>query len=180
LLQTLTSAVLDALKTLKFLNVVRVDGARVCHSTFKTISTNRWSLVDLGLSKCMGLQDFDITWLITGCADLKVLNLSCCDSVTDAAIAAIAGSCRKLRSLKLESCGSITEKSLGLLSSSCFLLEELDLTDCCGVNDMGKYMLKDLTKILFLMHTACSQYSFCPEDCLTGACSLYCSFELPV
>uniref|UniRef100_A0A7C8YW63 Uncharacterized protein n=1 Tax=Opuntia streptacantha TaxID=393608 RepID=A0A7C8YW63_OPUST len=39
---TLTSAVLDALKTLKFLNVVRVDGARVCHSTFKTISTNRY------------------------------------------------------------------------------------------------------------------------------------------
>ncbi|KAJ8443509.1 hypothetical protein Cgig2_016992 [Carnegiea gigantea] len=174
----LTFALLDALKNLKFLNVFRVDGARVCHSTFQTINTNRWSLVELGLSKCIGLGDFGITWLITGCANLKVLNLSCCDSVTDAAIAAIAGSCIKLRSLKLESCGSITEESLELLSSSCFLLEELDLTDCCGVNDMALSYLSRCTELKFLKLGLCNNISDKGLIYIALKCSKICELDL--
>lgn len=174
----LTFALLDALKNLKFLNVFRVDGARVCQSTFHTISTNRWSLVELGLSKCIGLGDFDITWLITGCANLKVLNLSCCGSVTDAAIAAIAGSCIKLRSLKLESCGSITEKSLELLSSSCLLLEELDLTDCCGINDMALNCLSRCTELKFLKLGLCNNISDKGLIYVASKCGKICELDL--
>lgn len=136
--QDLTSDLLCALKNLKHLNVFKVDGARVSHATFQTITKNFTSLVEIGLSKCIGLRDIYIIRLVTGCCNLRSLNLSCCDTVTDDAIAAIAGSCRKLQCLKLESCASVTEKNMKLLGYSCAHLQELDLTDCCGINDTGK------------------------------------------
>lgn len=126
------------MKSLKSLTVFKADGARVSHATFQTITKNYTSLVEVGLSKCVGLKDIYIIRLVTaGCFNLRILNLSCCESVTDDAIAAIASSCKKLQCLKLESCASVTEKNLHLLGSSCVLLEELDLTDCRGINDTG-------------------------------------------
>lgn len=174
----LTSGLLDALKDLKYLNVFRVDGARVLHSTSQTFSTNCRSLVELGLSKCMGLRDFDIARLVTGSTNLRVFNLSCCDSVTDAAIAAIAGTCRKLQCLKLESCGAITEKSLQLLGSSSFLLEELDLTDCCGINDMALNYLSQCTKLKFLKLGLCSNISDKGLSYIASKCSMISEIDL--
>lgn len=135
--QDLSSTFLHCLKNLRNLATLKVDGVRVSQSVFETLSTTCKSLVEIGLSKCIGLTDTDVAQLVTGCSNLKTLNLSCCDSVTDDAIAAVADSCRELASLQLESCSFISERSLKLLGLYCVLLEELDFTDCCGVNDTG-------------------------------------------
>ncbi|KAH9624889.1 hypothetical protein KSS87_018373, partial [Heliosperma pusillum] len=153
----LTSDFLHPLKELKHLSVFRADGARVSHSTFRILSTKcRSSLVEIGLSKCIGLQDVDISHLVSRCTNLQVLNLSCCDVVNDATIAAITRSCSKLQCLMLESCSSVTETSLELLGSSCVLLEELDLTDCCGINDTGLIFLSGCSKLKSLKLGLCN------------------------
>lgn len=125
------------LKAMKDLSSIKVDGAQVADCGFQTISTNCKLLVEIGLSKCMGLTDLGIIELVYGCPNLKIIDLTCCCFITDAAISAVANSCRNLLCLKLESCNLITEKSLHQLGSCCLLLEELDLTDCSGVDDRG-------------------------------------------
>lgn len=134
--QELSSTVCHNLKDLKNLKTIRVDGARVTKSFFQIISTNCSLLVEVGLSKCEGVNDAGIMQLASGRPNLKILDLTCCNDLTDMAISAIAHSCTKLVCLKLESCSLLTEKSFSYLGSSCHLLEELDLTECC-VNDRG-------------------------------------------
>lgn len=156
----------------------RVDGARVSQSTLKTISTNCNTLVEIGLSKCIGPKDADIVRLVTGCANLKIINLSCNDSVTDAVIAAIAASCRNLRCLKVESCCFVTEKSLQLLGSSCVVIEELDLTDCCGVNDTALNYLSGCSELKFLKLGLCDNISDKGLLYIASKCAKICELDL--
>ncbi|PWA55128.1 F-box family protein [Artemisia annua] len=142
----LSAAVFHTLKDLKHLKTIRVDGARVTDSFFQIISTNCLFLVEVGLSRCEGVNDLGIMQLAYGSPTLKILDLTCCNNLTDIAISAVAHSCTKLLCLKLESCSLLTEKSFTYLGSSCHSLEELDLTECC-VNDIG---LKNLSKCLEL------------------------------
>ncbi|XP_074276131.1 F-box/LRR-repeat protein 3 isoform X2 [Silene latifolia] len=171
-LKDLTSDFLHPLKGLKHLNVFRADGARVSHSTFQILSaTCRSSLVEIGLSKCTGLQDVDLVRLVSRCTNLQLLNLSCCDVVNDSTIAAIAGSCPILHCLKLESCSSMTETSLKLLGSSCVLLEELDLTDCYGINDTGLMFLSGCSKLKFLKLGLCNNITDKGLSYMASRCS---------
>ncbi|KAL8130510.1 hypothetical protein V2J09_019665 [Rumex salicifolius] len=155
----LSSKFLNCLKNLRSLTTLKVDGARVSHSIFETISITCKSLVEIGLSKCIGLTDIYVTDLVTGCSNLKTLNLSCCDSITDDAISAIADSCRELVSLQLESCNFITERSLKLLGLYCVLLEALDFTDCCGVNDTALKYLSRCSNLKCLKMGLCNEIS---------------------
>uniref|UniRef100_A0A9I9DA16 F-box/LRR-repeat protein 15-like leucin rich repeat domain-containing protein n=1 Tax=Cucumis melo TaxID=3656 RepID=A0A9I9DA16_CUCME len=136
-LKELSTDSIYRLKNLKCLKAIRLDGTQLSSTFFNVISDHCEYLVELGLSKCLGVTDANIIQLISRCISLKVLNLTCCHSITDAAISKTATSCQKLMSLKLESCNMITERSLDQLALNCPLLEELDLTDCCGVNDKG-------------------------------------------
>ncbi|KNA07287.1 hypothetical protein SOVF_173260 [Spinacia oleracea] len=177
-LKDLTSDLLCALKTLKSLTVFKADGARVSQATFQTITKNCTSLVEIGLSKCIGLRDIYIIQLVTGCCNLKTLNLSCCDAVTDDAVAAIAGSCKKLQCLKLESCGYVTEKNLQLLGSSCVLLEELDLTDCSGINDTALGFLSRCSELKLLKVGLCDNISEKGLFYIASNCSKICELDL--
>uniref|UniRef100_A0A2N9J5G7 F-box/LRR-repeat protein 15-like leucin rich repeat domain-containing protein n=1 Tax=Fagus sylvatica TaxID=28930 RepID=A0A2N9J5G7_FAGSY len=125
----LSANVLHCLKDLKNLKTIRLDRAPVSDSSFQTIGTNCKSLVEIGLSKCVGR------------------------------ISALANSCRNLLSLKLEACDKVTEKSLDQLGSCCLRLEELDLTDCCGVNDEGLKYLSRCSELLSLKLGLCSNIS---------------------
>ncbi|KAK9735487.1 hypothetical protein RND81_04G208700 [Saponaria officinalis] len=154
-----TFDLLRALKGLTHLNVFRADGARVSHATFQILSTECRSLVEIGLSKCVGMKDVDIVRLVNGCTALTVLNLSCCDAVTDTTIAAIAASCLKLCCLMLESCSSMTEMNLQLLGFRCIHLEELDVTDCCGINDTALGFLSRCVKLKSLKLGLCNNIS---------------------
>ncbi|KAK6233227.1 Leucine-rich repeat - like 10 [Theobroma cacao] len=157
--QELSTALLHWIKNLKHLEMIRIDGARISESSFPVISTNCKSLIEIGLSKCVGVTNMGIMRLVSGCINLRVLNLTCCHSITDAAISAIADSCRNLVCLKLESCHMITEKGLCQLGSSCLLLEEIDLTDCCGVNDKGLEYLSRCSQLLCLKLGLCTNIS---------------------
>ncbi|RVW60390.1 putative pectinesterase/pectinesterase inhibitor 22 [Vitis vinifera] len=147
------------LKDMKDLNSIKVDGARVSDFSFQIISANCKCLVEIGLSKCMGVTDLGIMQLVSGCLNLKIVNLTCCCFITDAAISAVADSCRNLLCLKLESCNLITEKSLDQLGSCCLLLEELDLTDCSGVNDRGLEYLSRCSELTCLKLGLCANIS---------------------
>ncbi|XP_021283032.1 F-box/LRR-repeat protein 3, partial [Herrania umbratica] len=158
-LSELSTTLLHWIKNLKHLEMIRIDGARISESSFPVISTNCKSLIEIGLSKCVGVTNMGIVRLVSGCINLRVLNLTCCHSITDAAISAIADSCRNLVCLKLESCHMITEKGLCQLGSSCLLLEEIDLTDCCGVNDKGLEYLSRCSQLLCLKLGLCTNIS---------------------
>ncbi|KAL4636852.1 hypothetical protein ACB092_03G037600 [Castanea dentata] len=155
----LSAMVLHSLKDLKNLNTIRIDGAQVSDSSFQTFSTNCKSLVEIGLSKCVGVTNMGIMQLVYGCVGLKIVNLTCCRYITDEAISALANSCRNLVSLKLEACDKVTEKSLDQLGSCCLQLEELDLTDCCGVNDKGLKYLSRCSELLSLKLGLCTNIS---------------------
>lgn len=139
-LQELSLPLVECLKNLKNLSTIRIDGVQVSDHILQTIGANCKSLVEIGLSKCIGVTNMGIMQLVYGRSKLKILNLTCCRFLTDIAISAVADSCPNLVCLKLESCEMVTEKSLYHLGSRCLLLEELDLTDCSGINDRGKFM----------------------------------------
>lgn len=155
----LCTTFLQYLKGLKHLEALRIDGSRIAESSFSVISSHCKSLVEIGLSKCVGVNNTGIMKLVTGCVNLRILNLTCCHSITDAAISSIANSCKNLVCLKLESCNMITEKSLYQLGSFCLQLQEVDLTDCCGVNDKGLEYLSSCTRILCLKLGLCANIS---------------------
>lgn len=136
-LQELSAPLVKCLKNLKQLSIIRIDGVRVSDFILQNIGKNCMSLVELGLSKCIGVTNMGIMHLVSSCGNLKILDLTCCRSITDAAISTIADSCPHLVCLKLESCEMVTQNCIYHLGSSCLLLEELDLTDCSGINDIG-------------------------------------------
>ncbi|KAI4301744.1 hypothetical protein L6164_034991 [Bauhinia variegata] len=158
-LSELSAPLVECLKNLKNLSMIRIDGVRVSDLTLQTIGTNCKSLVELGLSKCVGVTNKGIMQLVPGCGNLKILNLTCCHFITDAAIYAIASSCPKLVCLKLESCDMVTEKSLYWLGSNCLLLEELDLTDCSGLNDKALKYLSKCSELSVLKLGLCTNIS---------------------
>ncbi|XP_021742934.1 F-box/LRR-repeat protein 3-like [Chenopodium quinoa] len=174
----LTSDLLCALKNLKCLTVFKADGTRVSKATILSITKNCTSLVEIGLSKCIGLRDIYMKQLVTGCCNLRILNLSCCDTVTDDAIAAIANSCRKLQCLKLESCSSVTEKNFQLLGSSCVLLEELDLTDCSGINDTALSFLSRCSELKVLRLGLCDNISEHGLFYIASNCMKLCELDI--
>ncbi|KAK7258953.1 hypothetical protein RIF29_24546 [Crotalaria pallida] len=132
-----SAPLVECLKNLKQLSIIRIDGVRVSDFILLTIGTHCKSLVELGLSKCIGVTNMGVMHLVSGCGSLKILDMTCCRFITDAAISTIADSCPDLVCLKLESCDMVTENCLYQLGSSCLLLEELDLTDCSGINDIA-------------------------------------------
>ncbi|KAF8392668.1 hypothetical protein HHK36_023017 [Tetracentron sinense] len=155
----LGTPILRRLKDLKVLNSIRIDGARVSDLGIQIISVNCKHLIEIGLSKCIGVTDVAIADLVSDNANLKTLDLTCCHSITDVALSAIGDSCKKLICLKLESCSLITEKGLDRLGSSCSQLEELDLTDCSGVNDTGLKYLSRCAELVYLKLGLCANIS---------------------
>nr|GEZ01499.1 F-box/LRR-repeat protein 3 [Tanacetum cinerariifolium] len=82
-LDELSATVFHTLKDLKHLKTIRVDGARVTDSFFQIISTNCLFLVEVGLSRCEGVNDLGIMQLAYGSPTLKILDLTCCNNLTD-------------------------------------------------------------------------------------------------
>ncbi|MED6156427.1 hypothetical protein PIB30_014392 [Stylosanthes scabra] len=158
-LSELSAPLVHCLKNLKQLSVIRIDGVRVSDFILQTIGKNCKSIVEFGLSKCVGVTNMGIMHLVSGCDSLKILDLTCCRSITDAAIYTIADSCPDLVCLRLESCDMVTENCIYHLGSSCLLLEELDLTDCSGINDTALKYLSGCSELLRLKLGLCTNIS---------------------
>ncbi|XP_072075377.1 F-box/LRR-repeat protein 3 isoform X4 [Arachis hypogaea] len=158
-LSELSGPLVHCLKNLEQLSVIRIDGVQVSDFFLQTIGKNCKFIVELGLSKCIGVTNMGILHLVSGCGSLKILDLTCCRSITDAAISTIADTCPDLVCLRLESCDMVTENCIYHLGSSCLLLEELDLTDCSGINDIALKYLSGCSELVRLKLGLCTNIS---------------------
>lgn len=132
-------------------HTIKVDGSEVSEPRLKIIGANCKGLTKIGLGKCKGVTDENISELVSNCADLKTIDLTCCHDVTDDSLIAIANSCKKLESLLLESCSLITDEGLVYIGICCPNLQEVDLTDC-DLDDSGITILLCMMSNVLLFH----------------------------
>ncbi|KAI9081007.1 hypothetical protein K1719_036987 [Acacia pycnantha] len=129
-------SLVECLKNLQNLTVIRIDAVQVSDLALQIIGTGCKSLLEIGLSKCIGVTNIGIMQLVSGC-----------------------DSCPHLICLMLESCDMVTEKSFYDLGSRCLLLEELDLTECSGINDRALKYLSRCSGLLTLKLGLCTNIS---------------------
>ncbi|KAK2432585.1 F-box/LRR-repeat protein [Trifolium repens] len=119
----------DSLSKLSMLQSITLDGCIITSDGLKAIGNLGISLKELSLSKCSGVTDEALSFLVSKHRDLRKLDITCCRKITDVSIASIANSCRSLTSLKMESCTLVSSEAYILIGQKCHYLEELDLTD---------------------------------------------------
>ncbi|KAE9603152.1 putative leucine-rich repeat domain, L domain-containing protein [Lupinus albus] len=124
-----TLALADGLNKLSMLQSINLGGCLVTSSGLKAIGNLCISLKELSLSKCMGVTDEAISFLVSKHKDLRKLDITCCRKITDVSIASIANSCINLTSLRMESCTLVSREAFVLIGQKCQYLMELDLTD---------------------------------------------------
>ncbi|KAF3975457.1 hypothetical protein CMV_001302 [Castanea mollissima] len=132
----------DSLNKLSKLQSIKLDGCLVTCAGLGAIGDWCVSLKELSLSKCKGVTDEGLTYLVTKQRDLRILDITCCDKITDVSISHITSSCTDLSSLKMESCPLVPREAFILIGQRCHSLEELDLTD----NEIDDEGLKSISK----------------------------------
>jgi len=115
--------------------LVKLDGCLGIESGLKALGNSCNSLKELNLSKCVGVTDENLSFLVKTNKNLEKLDITCCRTVTQEFISSLTNSCSRLRSLRMESCSLINRE--GFLFIGRFqLLEELDVTDT-EIDDIG-------------------------------------------
>ncbi|KAF5747652.1 putative F-box protein atfbl3 [Tripterygium wilfordii] len=137
-----TVSLVDSLKKLSVLQSIRLDGAVVTCDVLKAIGSFPMSLRELSLSKCSGITDDGLSFLIKKHEDLRKLHITCCRKITYIAIAHITSSCANLVSLRMESCTMVPREAYVLIGERCRFLEELDVTD----NEIDDEGLKSIAR----------------------------------
>ncbi|RDX89506.1 F-box/LRR-repeat protein 3, partial [Mucuna pruriens] len=124
-----TLALADGLGKLSMLQSIVLDGCPVTSDGLRAVGNLCISLRELSLSKCLGVTDEALSFLVSKHKDLRKLDITCCRKITDGSIASIANSCTGLTSLKMESCTLVQQEAFVLIGQKCHYLEELDLTE---------------------------------------------------
>ncbi|XP_068668905.1 F-box/LRR-repeat protein 3 [Aristolochia californica] len=137
-----TQALADSLEKLPNLQSITLDGCRVTSAGLQAIGNWCFSLKELSLSKCQGVTDEGLSFIVTRHKDLKKLDITCCRKITHVSMTSISTSCPSLSSLRMESCSLIPKESFSLIGKSCHLLEELDITD----NEVDNEGLKSISR----------------------------------
>ena len=125
----MTLALADSLRELPMLQSIKLDGCPVTCAGLKAIGNWCVSLRELSLSKCSGVTDDGLSYLVTKHRDLQKLDITCCRRITYVSIGHVTNSCTALTSLKMESCTIVPREAFVLIGQRCHFLEELDLTD---------------------------------------------------
>lgn len=133
------------------LQSVRLDGCSVTTSGIKTIGSWLSSLKEISLSKCLGVTDECLSFLVQAHKELRKLDITCCRKITSASIESITKSCTYLTSLRMESCSFVSKEAFVLIGQSCRFLEELDVTDN-DIDDEG---------FTLGLHFLCMTYTLC-------------------
>ncbi|GMH26370.1 hypothetical protein Nepgr_028213 [Nepenthes gracilis] len=149
-----TLALADSLQRLSKLQSIKLDGCLVTCSGLKAIGNWCESLRELSLSKCSGVTDEGLSFLLTKQKELRKLDITCCRKITDIALAHITNSCTSLTSLRMESCSLVPREAFILIGQRCLLLEELDLTD----NEVDNEGLESISRCSKL---ACLKLGIC-------------------
>ncbi|KZV15255.1 F-box/LRR-repeat protein 3 [Dorcoceras hygrometricum] len=132
----------DRLRKFSMLQSVKFDGCEVTCSVLKSIGNWCASLRELSLSKCVGVMDEGLSFLVNKHKDLRKLDLTCCRKITRVSLSHIMSSCTSLTSLKMESCTLVSADAFVLMGQQCPYLEELDLTD----NEIDDEGLKSISR----------------------------------
>ncbi|KAK1271162.1 hypothetical protein QJS04_geneDACA005929 [Acorus gramineus] len=136
----------NCLGKLSNLQSIRLDGSHVTCPGLMAIGTCGISLKELSLSKCSGVRDEGLCFLVEKHKDLVKLDITCCRSITYLSIASITTSCTSLTSLRMESCSLVSKEAFILIGQRCRFLEELDVTD----NELDNEGLKAISRCLEL------------------------------
>lgn len=111
------------------LQSIKLDGCSVTTSGLKAIGNWLASLKELSLSKCKGVTDECLSFLVQTHKELGKLDITCCRKITYASIDSITNSCTSLTSLRMESCSLVSKDAFVLIGQRCRFLKELDVTD---------------------------------------------------
>lgn len=124
-----TADLAKCLDSFSGLRSIKLNGCLVSCSGIKTIGNWRATLTELSLSKCTGVTDESLSFLVQTHKELRKLDITCCRKITYASIDSITSSCKSLASLRMESCSLVSKDAFVLIGQRCQLLEELDVTD---------------------------------------------------
>uniref|UniRef100_J3NAR5 F-box/LRR-repeat protein 15-like leucin rich repeat domain-containing protein n=1 Tax=Oryza brachyantha TaxID=4533 RepID=J3NAR5_ORYBR len=136
------------------LRTLKLDGCQFMADGLKLIGKSCISLRELSLSKCSGVTDTDLSFVVSRLKNLLKLDVTCCRKITDVSLAAITTSCPSLISLRMESCSLLCSEGLQLIGKRCTHLEELDLTDT-DLDDEGLKALSRCSKLSSLKIGIC-------------------------
>ncbi|XP_027334595.1 F-box/LRR-repeat protein 3 isoform X1 [Abrus precatorius] len=149
-----TLALVDGLNKLSMLKSIILDGCTVTSDGLRAIGNLCISLRELSLSKCLGVTDEALSFLVSKHKDLRKVDITCCRKITDVSIAGIANSCTSLTSLKMESCTLVPPEAFVLIGQKCHFLEELDLTDN-EIDDEGLKSISSCSRLSSLKVGIC-------------------------
>ncbi|OAY24233.1 F-box/LRR-repeat protein 3 isoform X1 [Manihot esculenta] len=142
------------LHTFSGLQSIKLDGCLVTCSGLEAIGNCHHSFKELSLSKCSGVTDESLSFLVKSHKDLRKLDITCCRKITYDSINNITSSCTSLTSLRMESCSLVSRKAFVLFGQRCQLLEELDVTDN-EIDDEGLESISRCTKLFSLKLGIC-------------------------
>lgn len=149
-----TLALANSLTKLPGLQSIKLDGCPVTCDGLKAIGNWCTSLRQLSLSKCPGVTDEGLSFLVSKHKDLRKLDITCCHKLTYVSIDHVTNSCTALTSLRMESCTLVPREAFVLIGERCHLLEELDLTDN-EIDDKGLKSISRCSKLSILKLGIC-------------------------
>ncbi|KAG2391474.1 F-box/LRR-repeat protein [Vigna angularis] len=148
-----TTDLAKCLQSFPRLQLVKLDGCLGVESGLKAIGYSCNSLKELNLSKCVGVTDENVSFLVKTNKNLEKLDITCCRTLTPEFIPNLTNSCLRLTSLRMESCSLISREGF-LFIGQCQLLEELDVTDT-EIDDIGLCSISRCTKLSSLKLGIC-------------------------
>ena len=82
------------------LQTLKLEGCKFMADGLKYIGISCVSLRELSLSKCSGVTDTDLSFVVSRLKNLLKLDITCNRNITDVSLAAITSSCPSLISLR--------------------------------------------------------------------------------
>ncbi|MBA0850813.1 hypothetical protein Goshw_007354 [Gossypium schwendimanii] len=157
-LPKVTSDLVKCLNAYSKLQSIKLDGCTVTWSGIKAMASLNAPVKELSLSKCLGLTDDGLSFLVQSHKDLRKLDITCCRKITYTSIDIITNSCTSLTSLRMESCSLVPKEAFVLIGARCSFLEELDATDN-EIDDEGLKSISRCSKLSILKLGICSNIS---------------------
>ncbi|MBA0678788.1 hypothetical protein Goari_020110, partial [Gossypium aridum] len=155
---SVTSDLVKCLNAYSKLQSIKLDGCTVTWSGIKAMASLNAPVKELSLSKCLGLTDDGLSFLVQSHKDLRKLDITCCRKITYTSIDIITNSCTSLTSLRMESCSLVPKEAFVLIGARCSFLEELDATDN-EIDDEGLKSISRCSKLSILKLGICSNIS---------------------
>ncbi|KAK9124652.1 hypothetical protein Sjap_014254 [Stephania japonica] len=149
-----TEAIANSLQNLPKLQSIKLDGCHVTCYGLEAIGNCCILLKELSLSKCSGVTDKGLSFLVKKQKELRKLDITCCRKITQISVDNVTKSCTSLTSLKMESCHLISKEAFTLIGERCHHLEEIDLTDT-EVDDAGLMSITRCTELSSLRLGIC-------------------------